>query len=453
MSSKKLAYVLVPPTHGHVNPITALAYELVQSGNTRVIFYGTEEFRDIIEKTGAEYRPLAADKFFDTPTKEIDIRTFYQILKETIDFSYKILPNLIADVDRERPDILVYDQFFYPVKCLLKILKKPKYTSESYKPKSVAFYPSFAMNRQIASKNTSKLFKNVLLSIYLMFLIFLKQQVFNLYHGIFMIHPLITFMVKDENLNIVAVFPELQPKREMFDQSFKFVGPCIVEKVRNFQITDARLKNVIDTFPVRDLDETAPNDEPAKLVYVSMGTLYNENVKLFENIIDSFRLLDNDGAKIKLTQLKVVISVGDNVFKRFENKVKYENYKIPENVMLFPRVPQVEILKRASLFLTHAGQNSTSETIQYAVPMICLPIFGDQPMVADRVCRDLNLGIQFDPTSFKPSELADAIQEMLTNPVYKERINELSKVSRKYDGVKTSRSLLMSLLNENKKSD
>lgn len=50
---KKIAIFCIP-AHGHTNPILPVATELVKRGN-HVRFYSFEEFREKIERTGAEY--------------------------------------------------------------------------------------------------------------------------------------------------------------------------------------------------------------------------------------------------------------------------------------------------------------------------------------------------------------------------------------------------------------
>src|SRR5437868_6970972 len=44
------------PAHGHVNPTLAVAQELVRRGQA-VSYYLTDEFRDVVEATGAVFEP------------------------------------------------------------------------------------------------------------------------------------------------------------------------------------------------------------------------------------------------------------------------------------------------------------------------------------------------------------------------------------------------------------
>ena len=47
--------------------------------------------------------------------------------------------------------------------------------------------------------------------------------------------------------------------------------------------------------------------------------------------------------------------------------------------------PQLELLQRAALVITHAGLNTTLESLSNAVPMVAIPISLDQPSVAARI--------------------------------------------------------------------
>lgn len=128
-----------------------------------------------------------------------------------------------------------------------------------------------------------------------------------------------------------------------------------------------------------------------------MGTLFNNNVFVYDKILAAFQQLVNEDEKHQ--RLRVVVSVGESNLKIYERRREKEGFRLPSNVDLFARVPQIELLKRASLFVTHAGMNSASEAIEWAVPVVCVPLQADQPIVAKRVCRELKLGVDLDPVS------------------------------------------------------
>ena len=58
---------------------------------------------------------------------------------------------------------------------------------------------------------------------------------------------------------------------------------------------------------------------------------------------------------------------------------------LPENIQVKTFYPQLEMLKHAAVFVTHAGFNSVNEALYFGVPMLALPLVNDQPMVAKRI--------------------------------------------------------------------
>lgn len=285
------------------------------------------------------------------------------------------------------------------------------------------------------------------------FVAFIKQIKFSLKFGIDVYNPINFIYDEQEKLNIVAIFPELQLRAEIFDSSFKFVGCSVPERIRkNEMITDQRLKELMDSFepinPVESINSSKLINRN-KLIYASLGTVFNNNVFIFDKIIDSIQILNKNQSN--LFNIKLLISVGKDGYLKYKNRIKYENFQLPENVTLMPNVPQIDVLERASLFITHCGMNSTSEAIHYAVPIICLPISADQPFVAWRVTDDLKLGKMFDPLDLKADILANAIQDMLRNNSYLERMLDFSKVSRKYTASSTSAKLILEFMKDNEK--
>ena len=123
----------------------------------------------------------------------------------------------------------------------------------------------------------------------------------------------------------------------------------------------------------------------------------------------------------KATQGVVIVSFGSvinqipgNIFNKFsevfkrESKVKFvfrsgKKTKIVGNVMFMSWIPQNDLLahKNTKIFITHCGDKGQFEALNHGVPMIGMPVFGDQPYNAIRMVRN-GFGIQLNAAEFTP---------------------------------------------------
>jgi MGT family glycosyltransferase len=97
---------------------------------------------------------------------------------------------------------------------------------------------------------------------------------------------------------------------------------------------------------------------------------------------------------------------------------------IPKNFMVYPYVPQLDVLKRADLFVMHGGMNSANEAIHYGVPVIVVPQSIEQMRVANRMA-ELGFGKKLDMKDFTTKTLRKTALNVLENPSYKEAINSM----------------------------
>lgn len=77
---------------------------------------------------------------------------------------------------------------------------------------------------------------------------------------------------------------------------------------------------------------------------------------------------------------------------------------VPDNFMVYPFVPQLEVLQHANLFITHGGMNSINEAMYYGVPMVVIPLDADQYINANRTV-ELGLASRIDLKRIKPQLL------------------------------------------------
>ncbi|CAL4072831.1 unnamed protein product, partial [Meganyctiphanes norvegica] len=99
---------------------------------------------------------------------------------------------------------------------------------------------------------------------------------------------------------------------------------------------------------------------------------------------------------------------------------------IPSNVKLLDWLPQRDILANPNvvLFVTHCGIFGVLEALHHGIPLVCMPIFGDQMENLQRL-RELGLVVQFKKTS-SADEIYNALIEGLSNPQYKEAADQMS---------------------------
>ncbi len=94
--------------------------------------------------------------------------------------------------------------------------------------------------------------------------------------------------------------------------------------------------------------------------------------------------------------------------------------------------------------------NSASEAIQYGVPIICLPLSGDQPFVAWRVADELGIGIRLQPDKDLTIEKVKiSISKVLTDPSYRTKAYDLSLISKQYSGHKKAVEHVVDFLAQN----
>lgn len=288
-----------------------------------------------------------------------------QLVSKLLDFTDGILLDLVADIDREQPDVILFDMLSLFVSFLYKYLhKRQQSMPEKWMPKFIEISPSFAKKMGVyPNEEEAKVYarSNDMWYNYYAFFLTLKQMKLSWKYGFDVVNPINFFQQKQiDTITLTTVFPEFQPRVDQFDESYKFIGCCVSESTRNFETNDSQLEELLRMFepinPVQDIQSV--RNQRHKLIYVSLGTVFNFNVFLFETIIQAIEIIEN---QVKSAyDVKTVISVGENVYKEFEIKMK-SGYKFSENIIMRPFVPQIELVKRASLYITHCGMNSTME--------------------------------------------------------------------------------------------
>ncbi|XP_061118001.1 UDP-glucuronosyltransferase 2A1-like [Conger conger] len=102
---------------------------------------------------------------------------------------------------------------------------------------------------------------------------------------------------------------------------------------------------------------------------------------------------------------------------------------LPPNIRLFDWIPQNDLLghPKTKAFITHGGTNGMYEAIYHGVPMVGIPLFGDQP---DNMLHMKTKGaaVILDFNQFQAQDLVLAVNAVINDPSYKESAMRLSRI-------------------------
>ncbi|CAG9793373.1 unnamed protein product [Diatraea saccharalis] len=123
--------------------------------------------------------------------------------------------------------------------------------------------------------------------------------------------------------------------------------------------------------------------------------------------------------------LKVLGSLKQTVLWKFEEVLP----GLPSNIHILQWAPQLSILAHPNckLFITHGGLLSTTETIYFGKPIIGIPVFADQFVNVERAVK-AGIAKKVDLSYNIADELKVAIHEILNDPSYTRKVEELSFV-------------------------
>jgi len=441
MNSNKINKVIIfsLPLVGHTNPTLAVCKDLIKkhSNNVKIIFYSRIFFKDLIQEAGAEFRDYNTEIFeHNEKENQSNEANIFKFACRSIDLADKIATNLLNVILNEQPDLIIYDKAASFARLTIECAQNEYKKRVNLKPfKLICYSTTFLMDKDYPNANESKIFySNLLVVLFYLLMYAFKKILFYFKHGIYNKNPTLkaaSIPLSNETI-ITFTFPQLQPRSHLksTNNKYKFVGCCLDEQLHSSGI-DKINSNL-----------SIINDDKCDLIYVSFGSIFQNQLNIYTKLIDSFKLV-NEQKKIK-----VIMTTGSKCFE-YLNQI---NYAVPSFVTLLRSAPQIEILKqnKVKLFITHSGMNSTSEAVHYGVPMICIPMALDQYLVANRVV-ELGLGVQLDKNCLNEIKIKHSILKILNDQTkcYKETCLLFKDYSRLSNGISNSVDVITTILNEN----
>ncbi|MDD5932588.1 MAG: glycosyltransferase [Oscillospiraceae bacterium] len=375
---KRIVFFSIP-AWGHTNPTVEVVRELVRRGNA-VRYYTFAPFREKLEGAGAEV--ILCDGFLPPAPADLDERMgkdFSLLIKMVTDTTLAMDEKVMGELKLFRPHVIVSDSVCFWGKLFARKLGVPYVCSTT----------TFAFNQ-----HTAKLMKPKAGEMLYSLLGFprISRCMARLRRHGYKVEKFLDLIQNDnETDTIVYTSPRFQPMAETFSRRYAFVGPSLPH------------------LPEEEASKSRP------LIYISLGTVMFDQPDFFRRCVEGLAGLDAD----------VILSTGR----------EGDFSALPENMKAYPRVDQLEVLRRADLFVTHCGMNSANEAIWFGVPTVLYPQQSEETAVADRM-EELGLGVRLK--SDAPEAIRGAVETVLREPRYRENTRRLSQEFRCLGGAEAA---------------
>uniref|UniRef100_T1J8B1 UDP-glucuronosyltransferase n=1 Tax=Strigamia maritima TaxID=126957 RepID=T1J8B1_STRMM len=128
--------------------------------------------------------------------------------------------------------------------------------------------------------------------------------------------------------------------------------------------------------------------------------------------------------KVKTSLLAAFSKLKQKVIWKYEEELK----NAPSNVKVIKWAPQQDLLGHPKIkgFITHGGLLSLQETVYNGVPVVAVPLMGDQHSNIARV-EELKIGYKVDFNNISEVSILEAVNEILKES-YKENMMKYSAI-------------------------
>jgi UDP:flavonoid glycosyltransferase YjiC (YdhE family) len=151
-----------------------------------------------------------------------------------------------------------------------------------------------------------------------------------------------------------------------------------------------------------------PESNTDPLVLVGFSTIYQNQGPLLQRVVDALSAM----------KVRGVVALG--------RALKSYDLAAADNVAVAPSIPHTELLKEATLVVSHCGHGTTVKTLAAGVPMVCIPMGRDQDATAACVVAQ-QAGVQLDPTA-SSADIGAAVAEVFGNGDYKLNASRMADV-------------------------
>lgn len=387
MSAYHVAFMPFP-AFGHINTTLPIAAELVRRGH-RVTFATNSRFESLAAATGADvlrYESwLASRRLPDT----VDAEYMVHEPVRSIDEAIATVPVFEEGFAGDIPDVLLYDVSTFAAGRVL---------AGKWKRPAIELFATFASNERYSlTQEIGSLYADEIDPQHPALVdFFVKQGKLLQDHGLAHV-TLEEFNAPAEESNLVFLPRTFQPAEETFDERFEFVGASIGDRAAE---------------PA--WDEPEPGRRVALVAMGSFG--FGHQAEFLRTSLEAFAGTD----------WHVVVAAGDHIDRDALGPV-------PGNVHLMSWVPQLSVLRRADVFVSHAGMNSVMEAMYFGTPVVAVPHMPEQRLIAARLA-DLGLGVHLPQEEVTADRLRTEVDRLAADEEALARVHALQEELQGCDG-------------------
>jgi MGT family glycosyltransferase len=165
------------------------------------------------------------------------------------------------------------------------------------------------------------------------------------------------------------------------------------------------------------------------LIYASLGSVQNTKADLFRAIAAACQGLN----------VQLLIAHGGGISPE-------DIQSFPGSPLVMEYVPQVEVLARASLTITHGGLNTVLDSLTHGVPLVAIPITFEQPGTGARI-RETAVGEVLPLKRLNVKRLRKTIQRVLTDSSYAQNAARIQQSIRDSGGVQRAADIIEQAVN------
>jgi zeaxanthin glucosyltransferase len=164
------------------------------------------------------------------------------------------------------------------------------------------------------------------------------------------------------------------------------------------------------------------------IIYASLGTSFGTRSRELETV----------AAACSELPVQLVIALGGA-------QADDSHAQMPGSPLVVSYAPQRELLSRAAVAVTHGGLNTTMEALSLGVPLLAIPLAGDQVGVAARI-RWHGVGRSIDERERSAPHVKHALSELLDQPDARLAAQRMAAVIRHSGGAVQAAGIVEQLL-------